>query len=231
MSCNDKKNVIKYLRKRCKMSKKIIGISPRFWSNETQEYVRVGVQYTNQLQRDDLIPFIIVDSVNLEDTLNLCDGFLIIGGDDLNPETYGESNELGLSKDIHPIADKVDKAIIDHAIKNKKPILGICRGIQSICAFMGGKLVQDLKYEQISHPLTEDHKHYVDKVSNIGVAKLLPDHFLINSWHHQAVKIAPEGFEVIFKNDETIEAIEHTTLPILGVQWHPERQSARRRGK
>ena len=47
------------------MRKKIIGISPRFWSNETQEYVRVGTQYTNQLQREDIIPFIIVESVNL----------------------------------------------------------------------------------------------------------------------------------------------------------------------
>ena len=147
---------------------------------------------------------------------------LIIGGDDINPNEYGENNDLGLSKEIHPVADKVDKAIINHAIKYTKPMFGICRGIQAICAFMGGKLVQDLKYENVNHPLTEEHKHYVDKVNNIGVAKLLPDHFLINSWHHQAVKVVPEGFEVIFKNDETIEAMEHTTLPILGVQWHPE---------
>ena len=68
------------------MHKKVIGISPRFWSNETQEYIRVGVQYTNQLQREDIIPIIIVDSPNLEDTLNMCDAFLIIGGDDINPE-------------------------------------------------------------------------------------------------------------------------------------------------
>ena len=128
------------------MSKKIIGISPRFWSNETQEYIRVGVQYTNQLQRDDIIPIIIVDSPNLEYTLNLCDAFLIIGGDDINPNEYGENNDLGLSKDIHPVADKVDKAIIEHGVKHKKPIFGICRGLQEICAFMGGKLVQDLKY-------------------------------------------------------------------------------------
>ena len=67
------------------------------------------------------------------------------------------------------------------------------------------------------------NKHYVDKVTNFGVAKLLPDHFLINSWHHQAVKVVPEGFEVLFKNDETIEAMEHKTLPIVAVQWHPER--------
>ena len=40
------------------MHKKVIGISPRFWSNETQEYIRVGVQYTNQLQREDIIPII-----------------------------------------------------------------------------------------------------------------------------------------------------------------------------
>lgn len=205
------------------MRKKIIGISPRFWSNETQEYVRVGTQYTNQLQREDIIPFIIVESVNLEDTLNLCDAFLVIGGDDLDPVCYGETNENNLSKDIHPICDSIDKAIIEHAIKNKKPMFGICRGIQSIAAFMGGKLVQDLKFENVSHPLTEEHKHYVDKVTNFGVAKLLPDHFLINSWHHQAVKVVPDGFEILFKNDETIEAIEHTTLPIVAVQWHPER--------
>lgn len=205
------------------MHKKVIGISPRFWSNETQEYIRVGVQYTNQLQREDIIPIIIVDSSNLEDTLNMCDAFLIIGGDDIDPVCYGDNNDLGLSKDIHPVCDKVDKAIIEHGVKNKKPMFGICRGIQAIAAFMGGTLVQDLKHENISHPLVEDHKHYIDKVNNFGVAKLLPDHFLINSWHHQAVKQAPQGFEIIFKNDETIEAIEHTTLPILGVQWHPER--------
>ena len=134
------------------MSKKIIGISPRFWSNETQEYVRVGVQYTNQLQREDIIPIIIVDSPNIEDTLNLCDAFLIIGGDDINPVEYGENNDLGLSKDIHPITDKIDKAIINHAIKYNKPMLGICRGVQSICAFMGGKLVHDFKHENVSHP-------------------------------------------------------------------------------
>ena len=102
------------------MSKKIIGISPRFWSNETQEYIRVGVQYTNQLQREDIIPLIIVGSVNLEDTLNMCDAFLIIGGDDINPVHYGDNNDLGLSKEIHDVCDSIDKAIIEHGIKNKK---------------------------------------------------------------------------------------------------------------
>ena len=82
------------------MHKKVIGISPRFWSNETQEYIRVGVQYTNQLQREDIIPIIIVDSPNLEDTLNMCDAFLIIGGDDIDPVCYGDNNDLGLSKEI-----------------------------------------------------------------------------------------------------------------------------------
>lgn len=205
------------------MRKKVVGISPRFWSNETQEFVRVGTQYIKQLQREDIIPIIIIESVNLCDTLNLCDAFLIIGGDDLDPVTYNETNENYLSKDIHPLTDEIDKAIIEHAVKNKKPMFGICRGIQSIAAFMGGKLVQDLHFEQVHHPLTEAHKHYVDKVSNIGVAKLLPDHFLINSWHHQAVKVVPNGFEVLFKNGQTIEAIEHTSLPIIAVQWHPER--------
>lgn len=205
------------------MSKKIIGISPRFWSNDTQEFVRVSTHYIKQLQRDDIIPLIIVETPNLENILLMCDAFLIIGGDDINPVYYGENNDLNLSKGIHALMDEVDKQIMEHAVKYTKPVFGICRGIQSIAAFLDGKLSQDLAYDNLSHPLIEEHLHTVKKVSNFGLCQYLPDEFLVNSYHHQAVSIVPTDFEILLMNGDVIEAIEHKNLPIFGVQWHPER--------
>ena len=56
-----------------------------------------------------------------------------------------------------------------------------------------------------------------------NLSKLLPEKFLVNTFHHQAVKTVPEGFIATYKNADVIEAIEHKTLPIVAVQWHPER--------
>lgn len=205
------------------MTKKIIGISPRFWSNDTQEFVRVSTHYIKQLQHEAIVPLILVETPNLENILSMCDAFLIIGGDDINPTCYGEDNSLGLSKDIYDLVDNIDKAIINHAVTNKKPVFGICRGIQAIGAFMNCKLSQDLKHDNLNHPLLEEHKHMVQKVNNFGVCKLLPNEFLVNTYHHQAVKEVNEDFVVLLKNGDVIEAIQHKELPIFGVQWHPER--------
>lgn len=204
-------------------NKFVIGISPRMWSNETQDFLRVSTQYTNMLKRDDIVSLILTPSSTLTTLLNFCDGFLLIGGDDLDPKYYHENNDLGLSKGINKVIDEMDLEIVNHAVESKKPLLGICRGIQDLAAFLNGSLYQDLTHDNVSHPLEDEHLHYVDKVNNFGVAEKLGDHFLVNSYHHQAVKDVPSDFVVLYKNADTIEAIEHKTLPLLGVQWHPER--------
>ena len=71
--------------------------------------------------------------------------------------------------------------------------------------------------------LIENKKHYVTKVSNTKLTSLLPESFLVNSYHHQSVKDLPDGFITTFVNQDVIEAIEHQTLPLIGIQWHPER--------
>ncbi len=207
------------------MQKKIIGISPRFHQGETQEFVRIGTSYIKQLQRDDLIPIVIVETPNLENVLLMCDAFLVIGGDDIDPVRYGQTNELGLSKGINPLCDNIDYAIIMHAVEHKKPVFGICRGMQALAAFLGCTLTQDMQSDNLKHPLVEEHTHYVTKssVKDFGLNKYLPEHFLINTYHHQAVVEVSDDFEVLLYNEDIIEAIEHKTLPLLGVQWHPER--------
>ena len=204
------------------MKKFILGISPRY-NFEGQNFVRVASYYIEAVQRDNIIPFIIVKSPNLKDTLALCDGFLVIGGNDIDPKYYHENNDLFLSQEINNELDEIDKAIVEYAYENNKPMMGICRGIQAITTFLGGTLYQDLHYNGIKHPLIEEHKHYIDKVENYGIAQKLPNHFLINSYHHQAVKDVPKDFKILYKNADTIEMIESTTKPILAVQWHPEK--------
>lgn len=210
------------------MQKKIIGISPRFHQGETQEFIRVSRNYIKELQRDDLIPFIIVETPNLEQALTMCDAFLIIGGDDIDPVKYGQSNEHGLSKGINQLCDDIDYAIIMHAKTYRKPVLGICRGIQAMAAFLGCTLSQDIEYDHLNHPLLEEHLHYVtkSKASNFGLNKYLPERFLINSYHHQAIVKVSNEWEALLYNGDIIEAMEHKTLPLLGVQWHPERFNA-----
>lgn len=206
------------------MKQYIIGVSPRPNQNETNTFIRVNRNYIDQLTSRGLTPIILTPGSNIENILPLCDGFLVIGGDDFDPTIYGETNEQNLSKEIDKEMDELDKIIIDYAVKSQKPLLGICRGHQAISAIHGKALYQDIETAKLEHP-HEGIYHNVTKVTNYGVATLLPDEFQVNTYHHQCTKELPDGFVVLFKNHDVIEAIEHTTLPILGIQWHPERLS------
>lgn len=204
------------------MKKYIIGVSPRPNQTDTNTFIRVNRNYIDQLTSIDLVPIILTPGSDLQQVLQLCDGFLVIGGDDFNPIMYGENNDEGLSKDIDDELDQIDKTIIMHAVENKKPVLGICRGHQALSAVFGKALHQDFNHDGLYHPF-EGKLHNVTKVTNFGVATRLPDEFQVNTYHHQCTKEVADGFVVLFKNHDVIEAIEHTELPILGVQWHPER--------
>lgn len=207
------------------MNYPVIGISPRFSKEEKSGYsfLKINQDYIKQIMNRGAIPLILLPSNGFEELLSQCDGFLIIGGDDINPTYYGETNEEGLSKGIDSLTDEIDQKIIQYAITHQIPTFGICRGIQAFAAFMGGTLHQDLATEQISHPIPFEKKHYVTCVNKTFLTNLLPEKFLVNTYHHQAVHRVPEGFVVTYRNADTIEAIEHMHLPIFGVQWHPER--------
>ena len=100
------------------------------------------------LFNNEIVP-IFLFSQNMDELLVLCDGFIILGGDDINPSLYNEENIS--SNNIDDGIDELDFKILRYSIKNKKPVLGICRGIQSINVFFKGSLLQDIVHKEIYH--------------------------------------------------------------------------------
>ncbi len=153
-----------------------------------------------------------------------CAGLLLPGGLDVNPAVYGQAPAP--ETEIDQPLDDLQMDILARFLALGKPVLGICRGHQLLNAAMGGTLIQHL-------PNAEAHMHIRTGVDNIHPCKTLPgswlhalygDHFSVNSSHHQAVDRPAEGFRVVQRSaDGVIEAMEHETLPVWTVQWHPER--------
>lgn len=207
--------------------KPLIGIVPRVMTYSNNYKIQVNLSYLTPFDKRGVSAIILpLNNPNILELLELCDGFLLPGGDDIDPTCYNQTNELGLSKDIDPALDKIDKIVLEYAVQNKKPVLGICRGCQSIAAFLGGSLHQDIDYAKLVHEAI-DHQHMVNTMPNTPVSHLFPVEFMTNSYHHQVVNELPQGFVVTHTHQDVIEGIIHTELPIFGVQWHPERMEAK----
>ena len=147
-----------------------------------------------------------------------CDALLLPGGGDVEPLRYGQRNTA--SRGLEPERDGAELALLARFAAAGKPVLGICRGLQVINVFFGGTLVQDLA----GHSAWEgiDRLHRVRRAG--GRWGELLSGPIVNSAHHQAVDRLGSGLEAVqWAPDGVVEAAAHRALPILGVQWHPER--------
>lgn len=144
------------------------------------------------------------------------DGLLLSGGGDLEAALFGQPRHPKTG-DPDPVRDRAELALLDAFCTRKKPVLGICRGIQVLNVFFGGDLIQHLDgHDGAPHP--------VRTVPGSRMHALCGTSFPANSFHHQAVGRAGNGLHVTARAaDGTIEALEHDSLPVFGVQWHPER--------
>ena len=179
-------------------------------------------------------PFIIPcydDADTLINTLEKLDGILLTGGADINPLFFGEEPVKELHG-INPRRDRQELLLTRLAADRQIPILGICRGIQTMNAAFGGPLYQDIHSQmegiRIKHSQELD-RSYASHTVTIEKDTLLhnlfkADTIAVNSFHHQAVKEAAPGFRVCARaTDGVIEAMESTEYKsMLGVQWHPE---------
>ena len=179
-------------------------------------------------------PFIIPCYDNTDaliNTLEKLDGILLTGGADINPLFFGEEPVKELHG-INPRRDRQELLLTRLAADRQIPILGICRGIQTMNAAFGGPLYQDIHSQmegtRIKHSQELD-RSYASHTVTIEKDTLLhnlfkTDAIAVNSFHHQAVKEAAPGFRVCARaTDGVIEAMESTEYKsMLGVQWHPE---------
>lgn len=151
---------------------------------------------------------------------------LLPGGADVEPSLFGQVN-CG-SRTIDKELDIAQLKMTDIFVKAQKPILGICKGCQVLNIYFQGNIIQDLK-NNVHHQSYQDKavKHKATTLKNNVFYDLYgSDEIIINSSHHQAVDQLGKGLHVCqYSDDHIVEAIQHETLPILGVQWHPERMA------
>ena len=181
--------------------------------------------------------------------LEKCDGIVLSGGEDVHPKYYGKPSywrkRKALKLEVNEARDKFELKVIDKAVKSKKPILGICRGLQIANVYFKGTLIPDITGKTKNrHAKNEgyDQTHQIDIENNSCLSAIINDSStnntppeggrwrgaVVNSAHHQSADKIGKGLKTTATDAEGIvEAIEWKNPKnkpfLLLVQWHPER--------
>lgn len=210
----------------------VIGISANFSDGNAS----VAEAYYRSVLEAGGVPLIIPPykcRASLVETLRHIDALLLTGGADIDPRYMGEEPDYSLLHTINPKRDELELILALFADARSIPVLGICRGMQTLCVVFGGKLHQDL-YAGIGGELLNHDQEPVERYKATHDVHLVPGSHLagifksetlaVNTFHHQSVKTVPQGFAVsAYATDGVVEGIEAVDgRSIIGVQWHPE---------
>jgi putative glutamine amidotransferase len=233
----------------------LIGVSARIYMPGTAAGINVSGIWTKNLHYLEqsvahwvlsghamavMIPAVTKDSIvmrsdlDLDDYAQTLDGLVLQGGNDVAPETYGETP-------LHPdwagdrVRDRYEIELIDAFVRAGKPVFGICRGLQLLNVMFGGSLLQDIATQRPASRAHRDgstferHFHGIELVPGSRLAQLYPGvrRAITNSIHHQSIKALAPGFVVEARcpDDGTVEAIRREPAAggyVAAVQWHPE---------
>lgn len=158
------------------------------------------------------------------DDIDAFAGLLLPGGGDIDPIYFQQENRG--SRNINSFLDEKQFSLIDAFVKAGKPILGICKGMQLINVYFGGDIIQDLKTAKIHAFQEKDMIHISHSVKNSFIHDLYGETFFTNSAHHQGCGMLGQNLlPAQYAGDGVLEALYHVALPVIGVQWHPERMA------
>ena len=219
------------------MPRPMIGITTSRQESNSGERDMYGVLYTyvEAVRKQGGLPIMIplgLQTEEIRDLYDRADGLIFSGGGDVHPERYGD-HLTELCKQIDPERDDLEFTLVRWAVAEGKPMLAICRGVQSMNVALGGTLWRDLATEV---PSAAKHDYYPNYPRDRLTHRLTvtPDSRLaqllqatsveVNSLHHQACReLAPELRQVAVAPDGILEAAEIPSHPYaVGVQWHPE---------
>ena len=205
-------------------SRPLIGIS----ANTADIDLTLRRVYCDQIVRAGGVPVVLPPVDDAEVLINMLegiDGLVLTGGADYNPLWYGEQPEKELHT-INPTRDLPELLLTRLAFNRQIPILGTCRGLQTMAIALGGNLVQDLKtpLKHSQDAPRSEATHSVTITEGSTLYGLYGQETFVNSFHHQAVKdCGPHLHVVATAPDGVIEAVESTEQKaLMGVQWHPE---------
>lgn len=155
----------------------------------------------------------------LEMLLDGAGGLVIPGGDDIP-----FPNPLPEETPLHPLRYETDCTLVRGALDRKLPILAICYGSQLVNHLLGGRHQRHLANAD-EHRAGARHR----LIPETCAAQLLgPDSWEEASYHHQGIGTLAPGLELLARaEDGLVEGYRHTSKPVLGFQWHVEKQSSK----
>ena len=203
------------------MNNPVIGIT----TDATSDKYQVSRTYSRFIADAGAVPVVLPCEVAcVDDYLELCDGFVLTGGDDPDMRQWGIELHPK-AKMIDPVRQQFETALLSALDERRdRPALGVCLGMQLMAIHAGGELDQHLPDQLATH---QDHwgKTTHEITGELGAG-------IVHSHHRQAVT-APGSLRIVARaHDDVIEAVADEARPFyLGVQWHPERTDDARFGR
>jgi putative glutamine amidotransferase len=213
------------------MSRPLIGITCDY--DDKREHYQVPYAYAQAVEKAGGLPLLIPYRLDLSLAAQIADsldGIVFSGGDDVDPATFGEARHPKANA-VDPLREKFERALFAEVEKRRLPTLAICMGSQLINVARGGSLTQfipDDKTKLEHRKLGDVHpQHDVTLAADSEYARRVGrERIVANSSHKQAANKLGRGLRVIATApDGTIEGFEDTDLPLIAVQWHPERMT------
>lgn len=209
------------------MARTVVGVAANLCPVDAEGkniHSSVSCRFAESIRQVGGLPLVIPvgDESVVRDYVEMIDKLILTGGQNVHPQFYGEKKTIE-SDDYNLVRDEFELALLKEALRQDKPILAICRGVQLVNVAFGGTLHQEIEGHWQGLPFGTSHS--IEAVEGSVVAKLFGKESQVNSVHRQSIKDLAPNFRVtaVDPRDQTVEAIESIDEHrIIGLQWHPE---------